>query len=155
MTEEATLKDVGRTGPLAGRIDGRRMLRLSLAVIFFWFGIIKPFEVSPAVLLVSNSVEELRRIAVFLPYDVFMPLLGWWEAAVGLLLLSRRTVPIAVLFMIPQMLSTMIALVILPGITFIDVPFVPSAAGMYIIKNWVLLSAGLVVLASVREGDES
>lgn len=155
MTEETASSAVDRAGPLVGRVDGHRMLRLSLAVIFFWFGIIKPFGVSPAVLLVSNSVEELRRIAVFLPYDIFMPLLGWWETAVGLLLLSRRTVPIAILFMVPQMLSTMIALVMLPGITFIDVPLVPSAAGMYIVKNWVLLSAGLVVLASVRGGDES
>jgi uncharacterized membrane protein YkgB len=155
MTQETSTTMSGRTGPLAGRVDGRRMLRLSLAVVFFWFGILKPFEVSPAVLLVSSSVEELRQIAVFLPYDIFMPLLGWWETAVGLLLLSRRTVKLAIAFMVPQMLSTMVALVMLPDITFLDVPLVPSAAGMYIVKNWVLLSGGLVVLASVREDDES
>lgn len=155
MSQGTAPETAGRTGPLVGRVDGDRMLRLSLAVVFFWFGILKPFDVSPAVLLVSNSVEELRQIAVFLPYDIFMPLLGWWETAVGVLLFFRRTVKIAVAFMVPQMMSTMVALVMLPGITFIDAPLVPSAAGMYIVKNWVLLSAGLVVLASVREGDES
>lgn len=137
---------------LVDRIDGRTMLRLSLAFVFFWFGLMKPFDVSPAEQLVRPLVYKIQGFAVFLPYDVFMPLLGWWEAAVGLLFVFRRTVGLAVAFMIPQMLSTMVALVFLPGITFIAAPLVPSAAGMYIIKNWVLLSGGLVVLSSVRGG---
>lgn len=155
MTEDTSSRTVGGIGQLADHLDDRFMLRISLAVIFFWFGILKPFEVSPAELLVSHLVHELQRIAVFLPYDLFMPLLGWWEAAVGVLLVFRRTVVVAIAFMIPQMLGTMVALVLLPEITFIDAPLVPSAAGMYIIKNWVLLSAGLVVLSSVRQGDAS
>lgn len=122
---------------------GVSVLRYSLAIVFFWFGIIKPFDVSPADPVVNNAIY-------FLPFDVFFPLLGWWEAIVGLGLLYRPTVRFSVYLMIFQMLGTMIPLVTVPWMTFVYVPFVPSEVGAYIIKNWVLLSGGLVVLTELE-----
>lgn len=127
---------------------GVTALRLSLALVFFWFGIVKPFGVSPA-----NPV--VRTGIFFLPFDIFFPILGWWEAAVGVGLLFKRTVKFAVYLMVFQMLGTMIPLFTAPGMTFISPPFIPSEVGAYIIKNWVLLSSGLVVLAKADlEGNE-
>lgn len=136
-------------GAYLGRIDrtleawlsryGPAVLRYSLALVFFWFGIVKPFDVSPADPVVRNGVY-------FLPFDLFFPVLGWWEALVGLGLLHRRTVRPAVYLMVAQMLGTMIPLVTAPGMTFVRFPLVPSEVGAYILKNWVLLSGGLVVL---------
>jgi uncharacterized membrane protein YphA (DoxX/SURF4 family) len=102
--------------PLAGRLpetlrtvldrsSAVLMLRLSLAVIFVWFGALKPLGPSPAVPLVSNAVSPLDAVRYFLPYDLFS-LWGWWEAIVGVCLLFRRTTRLAVAMMIPQMLST-------------------------------------------------
>lgn len=123
-------------------------LRYTLAIVFFWFGIMKPFNVSPADPLVYNAIY-------FLPFDIFFPVLGWWEALVGLGLLHKRTVKVAVYLMVFQMLGTMAPLITVPGMTFVSLPFVPSEAGAYIIKNWVLLSGGLVVLTQMNSDSDS
>lgn len=126
---------------------GVTVLRYSLAMVFFWFGIVKPFGVSPADPVVEAGI-------FFLPFEIFFPILGWWEAIVGLGLLFKRTVRLAVYLMVFQMLGTMLPLITAPGMTFNSMPFVPSEIGAYIIKNWVLLSGGLVVLAIMERGDE-
>ncbi|ADJ15436.1 hypothetical protein [Halalkalicoccus jeotgali] len=126
---------------------GVSFLRYALAMVFFWFGIVKPFGVSPA-----NPVVETGIF--FLPFDIFFPVLGWWEALVGVGLLFNRTLRFAVYLMVFQMLGTMIPLFSAPGMTFSQFPFIPTAIGAYIIKNWVLLSSGLVVLAKVDLEDD-
>ena len=141
-----TRRQLGRTDQ---RIEawlsrhGITVLRYALALVFFWFGIVKPFDVSPADPVVQNGVY-------FLPFWLFFPILGWWEALVGVGLLYDRTVRPAVYLMVVQMLGTMIPLVTVPEMTFTSAPLVPTEVGAYIIKNWVLLSGGLVVLAAVE-----
>ena len=49
---------------------GRLFLRISLALVFIWFGILKPFGMSAA-------DELVRRTVYWLPPDFFIPLLGW------------------------------------------------------------------------------
>lgn len=159
--------DGGSTGPLQGVATGIRgdltrldsafeswlarhgvpVLRYALAAVFFWFGIVKPLGISPANPVVYHGV-------FFLPFDLFFPVLGWWEALVGVGLLFDRTVRYAVYLMVFQMLGTMIPLFTTPWMTFVDWPLVPSEVGAYIIKNWVLLSGGLVVLSMVDLEDE-
>lgn len=159
--------DGGSTGPLQGVATGIRgdltrldsafeswlsrhgvpVLRYALAAVFFWFGIVKPLGISPANPVVYHGV-------FFLPFDLFFPILGWWEALVGVGLLFDRTVRYAVYLMVFQMLGTMIPLFTTPWMTFVDWPLVPSEVGAYIIKNWVLLSGGLVVLNMVDLEDE-
>lgn len=159
--------DGGSTGPLQGVATGIRgdltrldsafeswlarhgvpVLRYALAAVFFWFGIVKPLGISPANPVVYHGV-------FFLPFDLFFPILGWWEALVGVGLLFDRTVRYAVYLMVFQMLGTMIPLFTTPWMTFVDWPLVPSEVGAYIIKNWVLLSGGLVVLSMVDLEDE-
>lgn len=126
---------------------GITVLRYALAMVFFWFGIVKPFDISPADPVVATGI-------FFLPFGLFFPILGWWEALVGIGLLFDRTVRLAVYLMVFQMLGTMIPLITAPGMTFIEFPFVPSEIGAYIIKNWVLLSGGLVVLAKTQLEDD-
>jgi uncharacterized membrane protein YkgB len=143
------LRETPRT--IVDRAGTLLTLRLSLAVIFVWFGASKPLGPSPAVPLVSNAVSTLDTFWVFVPYDLFFPVLGWWEAFVGLCLLSRRTTVLAVLMMVPRILSTIFVMLLIPGMTFAAFPFVPSMAGMYIVKNLVLLSSSLVVASTVTE----
>ena len=47
---------------------GHRLLRYSLAIIFIWFGLLKPLGMSPAADLVANTVY-------WFPPDVFVPIL--------------------------------------------------------------------------------
>lgn len=123
---------------------GVTVLRYSLAVILFWFGLLKPLSVSPAEPIVRQSI-------FFLPHEIFFPFLGWWEAVIGVGLLFDRTLRISVFMLVFQMLGTMAPLIVTPDLTFTMTPLAPSEIGVFIIKNWVLLSGGLVVARSAQE----
>ena len=123
---------------------GIAILRYSLAAVMLWLGLLKPLSVSPAEPIVAGAI-------FFLPHDLFFPLLGWWEAVIGIGLLFDRTVRISVFMLVFQMLGTMLPLIITPEMSFIAAPLAPSAIGLFIIKNWVLLAGGLVVARSVQE----
>src|SRR5437016_3646233 len=51
------------------------VMRLALAVVFVWFGILKPLGISPA-------EEMIRRLMVWAPYfspHAWVAIIGWWE----------------------------------------------------------------------------
>src|SRR5436190_17904341 len=65
---------------------GVRLLRISLGVIFLWFGFLKFFPgLSPATDLATRTIERLTFGAV--PASVSIPLLASWETLIGLGLL--------------------------------------------------------------------
>ena len=51
-----------------------------------------------------------------------------------------------------QMLGTVTPLIFFPRETFAQIPYAPTLEGQYIIKNIVLVSAGIVIGATVRGG---
>lgn len=114
------------------------LLRYSLAVVFFWFGVLKPFGVSSATELVSETVY-------FLPPELFVPILGVWEMAIGVCLLNKRLLRAGIALLLLQMAGTFLPLVLLPNVSFTTFPTVPSLEGQYIIKNLVLISGALVI----------
>ncbi len=118
-------------------------LRFSLAIIFIWFGILKPFGMSPA--------EELdKRTVYWFPQDVFFPILGWWEVLIGVFLLYRPTIRVAILLLFLQMPGTALPLVLLPDVCFTSSPSGLTLEGQYIIKNLVLIGAGIVIGGTVK-----
>lgn len=123
---------------------GTRLLRISLGVIFVWFGILKPFDFSPASELVTRTVY-------WIPPDLFIPILGWWEVAIGVGLLVRPLERLAILLLFLQMPGTMLPLFLLPEVCFTQIPYAPTLEGQYIIKNLVLISAAIVVGGTARE----
>ncbi len=126
------------------RRHGHLLLRVSLGVTFIWFGILKPFGISPAADLVAKTVY-------WFPPEVFVPILGWWEVAIGVGLLFRPLIRVALGLLFLQMPGTMLPLVLLPAVCFTQVPYAPTLEGQYIIKNLVLISAAIVVGGTVRE----
>lgn len=123
---------------------GVRLLRYSLGIIFIWFGALKPFGVSPAQELVSNTVY-------FVDPEWFVPLLGWWEVAIGIGLLIRPLIRPAIALLFLQMPGTFLPLILLPDVCFTAFPFGLTLEGQYIIKNLILISAALVVGGTVRQ----
>ena len=122
---------------------GMLVLRFSLAVVFIWFGALKPLGISPA--------EELvKRTVYWLPPDLFLSLLGFWEVAIGVCLLYRPFIRAAILLLFLQMPGTMLPLILLPEVCFTTFPFGLTLEGQYIIKNLILISAGLVIGGTVR-----
>ena len=122
---------------------GRFFLRMSLGIVFIWFGMLKPFGLSPATQLVE-------RTAYWFPPEVFVPILGWWEVAIGVGLLFRPLIRFALFLLFLQMPGTMLPLIILPEVCFTKFPFALTIEGQYIIKNLILVSAAIVVGGTVR-----
>jgi uncharacterized membrane protein YkgB len=123
-------------------------LRWSLATIFVWFGILKPLGMSPAEPLVLATVEWMPLLT---PHQ-WLALIGWWEVAIGVTFLFRRTLRVAIALLALQMVGTFMPLVLLPEIAFQAgrVPYAPTMEGQYIIKNLLIISAALVVGGTVR-----
>ena len=123
-------------------------VRLSLGVIFIWFGALKPLGLSPAEGLVKATVRWLP----LLDPDGWLIVIGWWEVAIGLAFLFRKTIRVAIALLALQMAGTFMPLVLLPEVTFQAgrVPYAPTLEGQYIVKNLLIISAAIVVGGTVR-----
>jgi uncharacterized membrane protein YphA (DoxX/SURF4 family) len=87
-----------------------------------------------------------------IPAAVSLPLLAGWECLIGIGLLFGRCLRAILLLLYLQMLGTLTPIVLFPHEVFVRIPYVPTLEGQYIIKNLVLISAGIVVGATVRGG---
>ena len=123
---------------------GILLLRISLGIIFIWFGALKLFDgLSPA--------EELvKRTVYWFSPEVFFPLLGVWEVLIGVGLLFRPLIRAALLLLFLQMPGTFLPLILLPEVCFTAFPYGLTLEGQYIVKNLILISAALVVGGTVR-----
>jgi uncharacterized membrane protein YphA (DoxX/SURF4 family) len=127
------------------------LLRVSLGIVFFWFGVLKFFPgLSPAQDLAAHTIEVLT-LGVVKP-SLSVPLLALWECLIGLGLITGRFMRVTLLLLFVQMAGTITPLFLFPNETFTRIPFAPALEGQYIIKNIVLVSAGIVIGATVRGG---
>jgi uncharacterized membrane protein YkgB len=130
---------------------GITFTRLALGIVFLWFGAIKFVPGwSPAADLASRTISRLS-FGVIGP-AISLPLLAAWESLIGIGLLSGRFLRITLLLLFVQMPGTMMPLILFPGETFRIFPYAPTLEGQYIIKNLVLVSAAIVIGATVRGG---
>jgi len=130
---------------------GISILRISVGVIFFWFGFLKFFPgLSPAQELAVKTIDILTFGLV--PTNIALMTLATWECAVGLGLVFGVFLRATLLLLWLQMIGAAAPLFLFPNECFTHIPYAPTLEGQYIIKNLVLVSAGLVVGATVRGG---
>ena len=130
---------------------GILFLRISLGLVFLWFGVLKFIPgLSPAQGIATLTIERLTF--GFIEPEVSIIILAIWETLIGLGLIFGLFLRVTLFLLFTQMLGTMTPLIFFPAETFIIFPIVPTLEGQYIIKNLVLISAGLVVGATVRGG---
>jgi uncharacterized membrane protein YphA (DoxX/SURF4 family) len=128
---------------------GIRLLRISLGVVFLWFGVLKFFPgLSPAQDLAARTISTLSFGLV--PASFSVPFLAAWECVIGLGLIFHLYMRATLFLLFLQMLGTITPLVLFPRETWLLFPIAPTLEGQYIIKNIVLVSAGLVLGATVR-----
>lgn len=130
---------------------GLPLLRISLGVVFLWFGALKFFPgLSPAQDLAARTMERLTFGLVDPALSI--PILAAWECLIGLGLLTGRFMRATLLLLAVQMLGTLTPLLLFPAEVFTRIPYAPTLEGQYIIKNAVLISAAIVLGATVRGG---
>ena len=131
---------------------GLTLLRLALGVVFFWFGVLKFFpNASPAEALAGRTIETLTFGAI--PQDLALRILAVWEVLIGIGLFVGRWMRAVLLLLFVQMLGTITPLFLFPSETFTVFPIAPTLEGQYIIKNVVIVSAAIVLGATVRGGE--
>ena len=130
---------------------GILILRISLGVVFFWFGILKLFPgLSPAQDLAARTIAIISFGLI--PAGTSVLLLAVWECLIGLGLIFGVFMRATLLLLFLQMLGTVTPIVFFPHEVFTQIPYAPTLEGQYIIKNLVLISAGIVIGATVRGG---
>src|SRR5262245_17174541 len=116
--------------------NGVTLLRVSLGVVFLWFGALKFIPgASPAQDLAPRTISVLTFDAV--GPSASLPVLAAWECLIGVGLLTGRATRTTLLLLWTQMLGTIAPLVLFPAETFTRIPYAPTLEGQYIIKNLV------------------
>lgn len=120
------------------------VLRVALAVVFIWFGALKVLDRSP--------VEDIVKATVFfLPGDAFFFALGLVEIAIGIGLLIPIALRVTLVLLWLQLGGTFLTLAVLPELAFQGGnPLLLSVLGEFVVKNVVLIAAGLVIGTSIR-----
>jgi len=130
---------------------GITFLRLSIGIIFIWFGGLKFFAgMSPAENLAVSTIEVLTFGLI--PSNIALFLLATFEVLIGILMTSGKYLRFTILLLLGQMIGTMSPIVLFPDIVFADIPFVLTIEGQYIFKNFVVISSAIVIGATVRGG---
>jgi uncharacterized membrane protein YkgB len=117
-----------------------KFLRLSIALIFIWFGFLKILGFNPVFELIYNSM---------LPWfsgGVGLLTLGILECVIGILLLVNRYILITHAILLLHLLGTFSTFIF--GLHVVFHPYFPilSLEGEFVIKNMTLAISGLVVL---------
>jgi uncharacterized membrane protein YphA (DoxX/SURF4 family) len=125
-------------------LNGVLLLRLSIGIIFFWFGFQKFFPgISSAEDIATRTIEVVTFGLVIHP--VSMPLLATWEVLIGLGFLTGKYLRATIILLYAQMAGTFMPLFIFPAETFYLAPLVPTIEGQYIIKNIVFITGAMVI----------
>lgn len=130
---------------------GLLFLRLSIGVIFFWFGILKFFEgLSPAEGIAIRTIDTITLH--LLPEKLIIYGLALWEVLIGIGLILNIYLRVTLFLLFLQLAGTFSPLFLFPGEVFHVFPVSLTLEGQYIIKNLILVSAGIVLGATVRGG---
>ena len=122
--------------------NNKNLIRLSLFIIFFWFGLLKPLGLSAAEQLVLDTVYWMPIFSA----HAWLSIIGWWEVVIGLCFLFEKTTKIALVLLLLQMTGTFMPLIILPDVTFQNSNFfTPTLEGQYILKNILIIAAALII----------
>ena len=118
------------------------LIRLPLFIIFFWFGLLKVIELSPARHLIIDTVFWMPILSA----ETWVIIIGYWEIFIAIFFLTKRTTFLAMILLFLQMSGTFMPLILLPDITFQSSnPLLPTLEGQYIIKNIIIITAALVI----------
>lgn len=122
---------------------GPPLLRVSLGIVFVWFGMLK--------VVGASAVGGLVAATVPLDASWFVPALGVLEVAIGLAFIAGRFLRLVLPVFALQLGGTLLVLLVLPDVAFEqDNPLMLSLVGEFVVKNLVLLSAGIVVASKVK-----
>ena len=127
--------------------DSLTILKVSLAMVFVWFGLLKFFDVSPVANIIASAYPWLMEIRIF------YVLLALFEIGLSIGILVPKISKIIAALMILHLLGATF------GVLFSEQAFVGgfpylSVVGEFVVKNFVLI-AGAFIIAKNKDGFKS
>jgi uncharacterized membrane protein YkgB len=121
--------------------------RWSLFIVYFWFGILKIFNLSPANPLISALLE---RTLPFVTFEQFIVLLGIFEMVIGVLFLVPKLQKVVLVLFGLHLVMITAPFVLLPTIAW-QRWFVPTLEGQYMIKNILMVALVLTLVHTLEK----
>lgn len=123
-------------------------IRVALAAIYVWFGVLKLLDLSPA----TQLVHDLFDLTVpLLSFGTFMYLFASFEVLLGIAILVPRLTKVACAALALHVIATMMPLVLLPQHVWMGL-LIPTLEGQFILKNLLILACAYAL--SARSGPE-
>jgi len=115
-------------------------LRMALALVFVWFGVLKIAGVSPV-------GELLAATLPFVDQDVLVPVLGIVEVVLGIALAIGRMPRLVLLVLVGHLVGTFLTFVTASALMWQPGRFLAlTVDGEFVAKNVVLISAALLLI---------
>jgi putative oxidoreductase len=115
-------------------------LRISLCLVFVWFGLLKVVGDSPV-------ADLLRATVPWVNPHLLVPILGWVEIILGLALLAGQPRRLALVAVAAHLTGTFLTFIQAPSQVMTDGnPLLLTANGEFVLKNLVLICAALALL---------
>ncbi|MFL6141920.1 MAG: hypothetical protein ACJ72N_08670 [Labedaea sp.] len=117
------------------------LLRLTIGIVFVWFGALKIGDATPIGDFVARTLPWFDR-------DFIVPTLGWFEVAMGLAIIAGRLLTLVCAGLVAHLTGTFLSLVMQPEVTFQGGnPLMLTTEGEFVVKNIVFIAAALVIAA--------
>ena len=130
---------------------GITALRLTVGAVFLGFGVLKYFpHVSPAEGLAITTIDRLTFGLI--PWQVGIVAIATLECFIGVCLLANRWMRLAVWLLAVQLVGILAPLALLTGRLFSGPHHAPTLEGQYVLKDIILVAAGMVIAAGTFRG---
>lgn len=153
--QPTTVRSPNRLAELEHQIIGRLkklslpLLRISLGLVFVWFGLLKLTNTTPVAALIAGAVPWFDP-------SWFVPLLGAVEVLLGVALIAGRWLTATTMTLVMHLSGTFLVLVTQPAIAFQhNNPLLLTTEGEFVVKNLVLIAAGVVLAARLGPAEHS
>jgi len=127
------------------------MLRIAVGAVFLGFGVLKFF---PGVSAAENLGETTTHLITFelVPGSTAIVAVAVLECFIGICLLLNRWMRLAVWLLVGEAIGVLSPLVLVPGRLFSGPHHAPTLEGQYVLKDVVLVAAGMVIAAATFRG---
>jgi uncharacterized membrane protein YphA (DoxX/SURF4 family) len=122
------------------------LARFAIFVIYFYFGILKVFDLSPASPLAQALVTKTVGASHF---DLLFHILAVFECVIGILFLFPRLTRIVIPLLFLHMIIVCSPLLFVPHLAW-SKPFVPTLEGQYIMKNLAIAALAIGIAAQTK-----
>jgi uncharacterized membrane protein YkgB len=122
------------------------LARFAIFIIYFWFGALKLFDLSPAGPLAEALAAKTIGLAHF---SISFHILAVFECLIGVLFLFPKFTRIVIPLLFIHIVIVCSPLLLVPDLAW-SKPFVPTLEGQYIIKNLAIAALAIGIAAQTK-----